>query len=304
MNNKFFLLTGFLTGVFTMVHAQAAPTKKVYTYTGIKGQEQKMEVYLPDGHKPSDKRPCFIFFHGGGWKSGVLNEGRPLCTYLASRGIVTLTASYSMHPDAKKAALSDPDAINEPLKLPEGESRKRICVIDGKTVIRWAKKNADELGIDPDRIITSGASAGGHIAVLQMMDDQFNNPNDPEEVDTTVQAFVLLCPAFTLPKKDKVPDVNVFQYVDKKFPPTLFIVGEKDFWLKASNPLAEQLIEKNNDVEVWMAHGAGHMFHRQKNWYPTTKIMVDRFLVDHGFLEGQSPLEPVSDEFELKPVQF
>jgi len=119
-----------------------------------------------------------------------------------------------------------------------------------------------------------------------------------------VQAFVLLCPAFTLPKKDKVPDVNVFQYVDKKFPPTLFIVGEKDFWLKASNPLAEQLIEKNNDVEVWMAHGAGHMFHRQKYWYPTTKIMVDRFLVDHGFLEGQSPLEPVSDEFELKPVQF
>src|ERR1700733_10765315 len=38
------------------------------------------------------------------------------------------------------------------------------CVEDAKSAVRWLRQNAAMLGIDPDRIVASGGSAGGHIA--------------------------------------------------------------------------------------------------------------------------------------------
>lgn len=270
----------------------AGAEKKTFSYTGMNGQEQAIEAYFPDGHgaSASVKAPCFVFFHGGGWSGGDLSQGRAFCEYLASRGMVALTANYSMHPK------------DEVKNLPDGESRKRICVIDGKTVVRWVKQQADELGIDPGRIVAGGASAGGHISVLQMMDDPFNNPAYPMAINTDVQAFVLLCPAFTLPERDRTPEVNVFRHLDKKFPPTLFIVGETDKWKGASDVLLEKLSEKNAEVEAWMGPGVGHMFFRTEGWLTPTKIKIDEFLVKHGLLEGGVTLKQGEKDFELEPI--
>ena len=71
--------------------------------------------------------------------------------YFSSRGLVCATAEYRMLGKGESA------------KLPKGESRKRVCVTDAKGAIRWFKQHAGELGIDPNRIITGGGSAGGHI---------------------------------------------------------------------------------------------------------------------------------------------
>ena len=274
--------------------AEEAPMEKDFTYTGIDGNQHAIKAYFPADHQPADRRPCYIFFHGGGWKSGDLNQGKPFCEYLASRGIVALTANYSMH--AKGSSLS----------LADGESRKRICVIDAKSVIRWVKQHAGKLGIDPDMLIVSGASAGAHISVLQMMDDRFNNPADPQGVDTKVQAFVLLAGAFTLPEQDKTPEVNVFQHVDKPFPPTLFICGETDRWATATRELARQLNGKSgNEIEFWLAPEMGHMFFRTSpDWYSATKLLIDRFLQDHGFLTGTPSLEAPGEEIQLRRIDL
>jgi acetyl esterase len=200
--------------------------------------------------------------------------------YLASRGMVAITANYSMHPKNGKGKMA----------LPEGESKKRICVMDGKSVIRWVKQHADELGVAANRIVAGGASAGGHIAVLSMLDNEYNNPKDPEGVNTDVKAFLLFCPAFTLLEKDIAPDVNVFDHLDQPIPPALFLVGETDLWKKASDALVEVLFQKGCPVENWMAPGVGHMFFRKEPWLNSSLKKVDEFLVSHGLMEGKSPL--------------
>lgn len=82
-----------------------------------------------------------ILFHGGSWCGGKLTRFRVACAYFASRGLVCATAEYQM--------LGAADAK----KLPAGETKKRVCVTDAKSAIRWFKQHAGELGIDPQRII-------------------------------------------------------------------------------------------------------------------------------------------------------
>lgn len=267
-------------------------THKQFRYEGIDGGEHAIRVYFPGGQVTGRKRPCFIFFHGGSWGGGSLAQGYGLCDYLAGRGMVAMTADYSMHkkgPDGKIA-------------LPGGESKKRICVIDGKTVIRWVRSRADALGVDADRIVLAGASAGGHIAVLSMMDDQYNNPQDRQDVTTTAQAFVLLCPAFTQPARGKMEDVSAFRHLDKRWPPTLVLAGEKDRWKWASDALVRELRKRQVPVQNWMAPQMGHMFFRKGKWDAVTRRGIDAFLVANGFLDGESPLQPAVDGAALVVV--
>jgi hypothetical protein len=83
-----------------------------------------------------DRRPCYIFFHGGGWKSGDLNQGKPFCEYLSSRGIVAMTANYSMHPKENEGqlALGKAKEINGGPALADGESALKLA--DDTTPLR------------------------------------------------------------------------------------------------------------------------------------------------------------------------
>ena len=40
---------------------------------------------------------------------------------------------------------------------------------DCRCALRWIKQNAEELGLDPERIVTSGSSAGGHLSLTTGM---------------------------------------------------------------------------------------------------------------------------------------
>ncbi|MEO0452515.1 MAG: alpha/beta hydrolase fold domain-containing protein [Verrucomicrobiota bacterium] len=250
-----------------------------YSYIGMNGASHKIRAFFPDPDEYPGPRPCAIFFHGGGWSGGSLSQFNPICDYLAGRGMVAITADYSLLTKEQKEA------------LPAGESRKRICVIDGKTVIRWAKANAEELGIDTKRIAAGGGSAGGHIAALAMMDQQYNNPKDPQDIDTAVQAFLLFCPAFTTLDRDQKPDVNVFHHLEGDWPPTLFLVGETDGWKNSSDALVYELKARDVDVENWMAPDRGHMFFRKEPWNTLSILKLDHFLVERGFLQGPSNLK-------------
>ena len=164
-----------------------APAGKPYIYKHSAGKPRQMEIYFPPGHDPAKaKVPGVILFHGGSWSGGNLNQFRVACAYFASRGLVCATAEYQM--------LNAADAKN----LPAGETKKRVCVTDAKSAIRWFKQHADELGIDPQRIIAGGGSAGGHISALATMNPGLNDPADPKDIDTSVVAYLWFNPAFDL----------------------------------------------------------------------------------------------------------
>jgi acetyl esterase/lipase len=119
-------------------------------------------------HSPSAKRPALVFVHGGAWVIGNKEyQGLPMMHRLAARGWVCFTINYRLSPRA-----TFPDHV-----------------VDVKRAIAWVRAHAHEYGADPDFIVVSGSSAGGHLASLAAL-----TPNQPvwqpgfEAADTRVAA--------------------------------------------------------------------------------------------------------------------
>jgi acetyl esterase len=104
--------------------------------------------------------PLVIFFHGGGFRTGDKRNvpGRLIDECLAA-GISVASANYR---------LSGTAAFPAPM-------------LDGARAIQFVRKNADDLGIDPNRIAAAGSSAGAGIALWvgfhdDLADSQSNDP--------------------------------------------------------------------------------------------------------------------------------
>ncbi len=290
------LVMGCVTGICASLPAREAVKKekgttkakakvqvepgREYVYKTSHGMAQKLEVYFPKDWDPKTraKAPGVLLFHGGGWSGGTLEQFRHACRYFASRGLVAATANYRMLTKEERAA------------LPAGESLKRVCITDAKSAIRWMKAHADELGVDPARIITGGGSAGGHVSVLATSNDGLNDPADPKDMDTRVVAYLLFNPAFG---RDAQPDreVDALLHVKKDMAPALFLFGSQDGWKTGSDAVRARLKELGNTThEQWIAEGQTHGFFNKAPWQDVTLAVADRFLVKLGLLKGEATL--------------
>ncbi len=136
----------------------------------VRGVNLKLDVYRHRSH-PSGC-PTLLQIHGGGWTIGDKREqALPLMYQLAAHGWVCVSTNYRLSPHAT---------------FPEH-------LIDVKKAIKWIREHGAEYGANPDFIVVTGGSAGGHLAALVAL-----TANDPEyqpgfeNVDTTVQAAVPL----------------------------------------------------------------------------------------------------------------
>lgn len=253
-----------------------SPAGKPYIYKTSAGKPRQMEIYFPPNHDPAkSKVPGLILFHGGGWGGGSLGQFRDACAYFASRGLVCATSEYQM--------LSGADAK----KLPAGETRKRVCITDAKSAIRWFKQKAPELGIDPQRIITGGGSAGGHISALATLNPGLNDPADPKDLDTSVVAYLWFNPAFAL-DDDKDPEIDVLRFLKAKQAPAIAFFGDQDTW-KAGWDIAFAKLRSlgNTTTDLQIAPAQKHGFFNNGPWQTVTLIAADRFLVKRGLLTGE-----------------
>jgi acetyl esterase len=259
---------------------------KVMVYKTVQDQAQNLEVYFPPNHQAGKSTvPGVLLFHGGGWSGGDLNQFRYACAYFSRRGLVAATANYRMH------------TKEEAERLPAGISRKRVCITDARSAIRFMKSHADEWGMDPQRLIVGGGSAGGHLAVLSSMTSGLDDPQDDLTIDTTAVAWLLFNPAFTVDGKDGDPQVDVFPHLRPQLPPAVFFFGTKDSWKPASDALVVKLGAQANQAAMWVAVDQGHSFWFKNPWYDLTLAESDRFLVGLGLLQGATPdLQPKPDQ--------
>ncbi len=140
------------------------------TYLRHGEREMPARLFTPEGPGPF---PVVIDIHGGAWCSGDLADGQGRNEALASAGIAAVAINFRHGADAYPSSLAD---INY--------------------AIRWAKTNAAELRIRPDRVGLSGNSSGGHLAMLAAM-----RPADRRYIalklkgaDAQVQAVAMLWP--------------------------------------------------------------------------------------------------------------
>ena len=125
-------------------HETAADTN--ITYLRASGQELKLDVYWP-WRDDKARLPVVLNFHGGGWVAGN-RESRALSTlpYL-QMGFAVVNVQYRL----ANVALA-PAAVEDTL-----------CAL------QWVGRNAERYRFDLDRVITTGDSAGGHLALATAM---------------------------------------------------------------------------------------------------------------------------------------
>ncbi len=134
------------------------------------GRRGRLDIYLPAGEDAIRDAPVLLQVHGGAWSVGAKeHQGRPLMNRMAAKGWVCVAINYRLSPrDAWPAH-----------------------IVDVKRAIAWVGDNIAAYGGDPDYLVITGGSAGGHLAALAAL-----TPNDPdfqpgfEDADTRVQAAV------------------------------------------------------------------------------------------------------------------
>ncbi|MEL7500189.1 MAG: alpha/beta hydrolase fold domain-containing protein [Planctomycetota bacterium] len=105
-----------------------------------------LDVYRASDAKQGDKKlPVIVFIHGGGWQKGNKNSGaNVLAPIVRTKKYVGVSIGYRLTDEAIWPAQ----------------------IHDCKAAIRWIKANADQFGIDPEKIGVWGTSAGGHLVLM------------------------------------------------------------------------------------------------------------------------------------------
>ena len=277
----FHLVLSTLMAMTPMRSPAAAASGKFCVYKTSAGTEQTLEIHFPEGHDPSKNRvPGLLLFHGGGWIGGNPDQFRKACIYFSQRGLIAATASYRM--------------LTKEEMVPRQTLYKRPCITDASAAIRWFKGHASELGLDPERIITGGGSAGGHIAMMATLNRSLDDPADSGKQDVSVLGYLLFNPAFTLPNAERDPEVNAFSHLKPGMPPALFLFGARDAWKPASDALVPALRKTSAKVNLLVAENEGHGFWRKPGWHELCLFECDRFLAALGILKGPPAIQ-VSD---------
>jgi acetyl esterase len=258
--------------------AKLEPTRLV-TYKKVGDRELKLHVFEPTGFKPSDKRGCFITIHGGGWTSGEPRRMYPFAAHFAKLGWVGISVEYRL------------------VKAGSGVTPFE-CVKDGRSAVRYVRAHAKELGIDPQRIVTSGGSAGGHVAASTAMFDGVDEVGEDIKVSSAPNAMVLLFPVIDTSKEgygnakcgENWKQISPAHQVKPGLPPTITFHGTGDTVtpFKGAQIFHEAMLKAGNRSELVINEGGKHgylMFDRAL--YDETMRKTEAFLTSLGILKTE-----------------
>lgn len=247
-------------------------------------QVDSISLYLvvnyPSDFDPSEAHPAIVFFFGGGWNGGTTDQFESHTRYLAQRGLICFRADYRVRSRQGTTPF---------------ESLK-----DAKSAIRYIRERADELGVDPEKIVASGGSAGGHLAAATALTSAFNEGNDPFSYSCVPNALVLFNPVI-----DNGPGGYGYERVGEAYkdfsplhniregaPPTILFLGTKDKLIPVETARYYQTVMEKvgSRCDLFLYEGQGHGFfnYGQFENYKNTVSETDRFLISLGYL-GEEP---------------
>ncbi|MBP5273799.1 MAG: alpha/beta hydrolase [Abditibacteriota bacterium] len=114
------------------------------TVYGVSDTGKALTMIVVEQKDGKDFKPACIAIHGGAWMGGSANDFMGQASFMARQGFKVFNIDYRL--------------------LPEAKMHQQIA--DCRTAVRHVRANAKHYGIDPNRIIAMGHSAGGHLACM------------------------------------------------------------------------------------------------------------------------------------------
>ncbi|WP_157230759.1 alpha/beta hydrolase [Kiloniella laminariae] len=112
-------------------------------------ERQSLDLYLPRGQQPTKGFPAVVFIHGGYWKSFEKEDFSFLAEACLNQGIAFISIDYDLAP----AVTVD------------------VIVSQVRKALTRFLDHAEKWQIDPGRLLLSGHSAGGHLALMALLHD-------------------------------------------------------------------------------------------------------------------------------------
>jgi acetyl esterase/lipase len=268
MTSSFRLIVAALLSVTVnprLATGAESPLIKDVVYARANDIDLTLDIYQPPG---AARGPLIVWVHGGAWRSGSKKE-MPLGD-LVAEGYPVASIDYRLSTVARFPAQ----------------------IHDLKAAIRFLRARAKHFGVNADKIVIAGASAGGHLAALvgvtsgnrELEGDLGDYRNQSSSVQGIISFFgganlttilaqstphglSVRVPALELllgGQPDAKPDLArlaspVFQ-VDKNDPPLLLLHGDQDPQMPVNQALELQgaYQEAGGKVRLEVIHGAAH----------------------------------------------
>jgi acetyl esterase/lipase len=256
--------------------ATNAVPSSIQTYKTIGDITLSAHIFNPPGHSAKDMSPALLFFHGGGLRMGTPKQGYGLGELLSAKGVVVLSMQYRL---ADKPGLTL-DAI----------------IADTKSAVRWVRANAKTLGIDPNKIVISGHSAGAYLAATTALFARYDEPSEDAKVSSVPNAMILWSlpvrrternSANILPAGATLDDFQPEKFLRGGLPPSTFIHGSVD--TIASPQVAQDfqaaLKAAGNKTEFHLVEGVDHFFAKPEQRTVAFEFF-GKFLSSLGYLKN------------------
>jgi len=214
-----------------------------------------LDVYQPPaGVTP--KRMAIIHLFGGGFFTGNKNAGYIIndAKALGARGYTNISANYRLQTQG-----SWPAQIH-----------------DVKAAIRWTRANAARLGIEPNRIVVAGYSAGGMLSLMAAGTNgkkEFEGDGGNAGVSSDVTASIGVYPLASaqtarglFPEGQATPEniaaASPTTYISPTFAPTIFVHGTNDGTVPAQSSIDfhTKLHALKVPTALTLIQGADHAF--------------------------------------------
>lgn len=212
--------------------------REALTYAQRSSGDLQGDLYLPEGRS---NPPAVVMIHGGGWVGGERADMDRFAEEVAEAGYAVFNISYRLAP----------------------EHRFPAAAIDARDAVRWLRANADELGIDGNRIAAWGYSAGAHLALLLGLLPAEPLPGEPtSETRPTVRAVI-----------SGAGPTNLREYPDNKYVTQFMPEDADDALYRLASPVA---LVSADDPPVFMYHGKRDMVVVYRNSEKLSKALTEK----------------------------